>query len=100
MYKEIQFTMECHKDIVFETNFDEKWTFYNNMEYKILLSKWNEPPLKHSNGQFSSKESVARNIVELKAYCELLDKQSVDLNKYCFPLNQLGSNWWKASGLS
>ena len=71
---------------------DEKWILYNNVKWKRLWSKWNEPT------QITPKASCHPNKVMLWTwrnwkgvlyYERLLKSQMMNSNKYCFQLNQL-----------
>ena len=69
---------------------DEKWILYNNVEWKRLWGKQNEPT-SHTKGQSSSKEGDVVYMVGLGVlyYELLLENQMINSNMYCSQLDQL-----------
>ena len=69
---------------------DEKWILYNNVEWKRLWGKQNEPT-SHTKGQSSSKEGDVVYMVGLGVlyYELLLENQTINSNIYCSQLDQM-----------
>ena len=71
---------------------DEKWILYNNVKWKRLWSKWNEPPQVTPKASYHPKKVMLwtwRNWKGVLYYGHLLKSQMMNSNKYCSQLNQL-----------
>ena len=71
---------------------DEKWTLYNNVEWKRSWGKWNEPPQTIPKASLQPKKVMLYIWWDWKGvlyYELLLENQTVNSNKYCSQLDQL-----------
>ena len=71
---------------------DEKWILYNNVEWKRLWGKWNEPPPTTPKSSLHPKKVMLCIWWDWKGvlYYELLpENQMINSNKYCSQLDQL-----------
>ena len=71
---------------------DEKWILYNNVEWKRLWGKRNEPPPITPKASFHPKKMMLCIWWDWKEvlYYELLpENQTINSNKYCSQLDQL-----------
>ena len=68
---------------------NRKWILYNNVEWKRLWGKWNEPPPTTTRPVFIQRRWCVYGGIGREFSYELLENQRINSNKYCSHLNQL-----------